>query len=121
MGDLLEETARGLDACCHVDQLVPNDLSLNQRLAKRVAQARPLDCVVQADLREGGRTGGKANALLVEVGHHGRKALMLRTNEIAHGNAAPVELEMGSVRGPPAHLLERRTGQPWRVSFDEQQ
>lgn len=112
---------RRRDLLRHVDQLVPDHLMLRQRFSKRVPLLGVFHRVFEADPRRRGAAGRHGQPLAVEIVHDDLEAAALLAEQIAGWHAAIVEMQGRGIRGPPAHLLERRAGEPRRVALDHQQ
>src|SRR5439155_4426651 len=102
---LVHQRAPRVDAQCHVHQLVADHLALDERLPERLALAGPGECLLETHLRETVGLGRHEQPLSVEVVHEGLEALVLDAYQVGDWHPAIVEAQMGSVRGPPPHLL----------------
>src|SRR5262249_45684983 len=98
------EPAGRLDGGEVLDEAVPPDLELGQRLPERAALVAVAQRLLHQVLHPGDGTDGGHQALALEVGHHVVEALVLLAQDVARGDAAILEEEQSGVGGEVADL-----------------
>ncbi|MDT4845270.1 hypothetical protein FQZ97_792540 [compost metagenome] len=106
----------GCDAHLHVHEFVADHLALDQWRAKGLALPRPAQCFVVAGFGKTERHRGQGQAFAVEVAHDDAKASALFAQAVARGHAQAVEAQVCGVGAQPAHLLQRRAREAFRIA-----
>jgi hypothetical protein len=84
--------------------------------APKVWRWRPGQGLVAAGLGKTERHRGQRQALAVEVAHDHAEARTLFAQAVARGHAQAVEAQVRGVGAEPAHLLQRRAREAFRVA-----